>query len=366
MLKKFSVRNYKGFKERIELDLTQKREYGYNDFLINNGIVNKAVIYGKNASGKSNLGYAIFDIVAHLTEKLHSRRNSSYLNANTTNAIADFEYTFLFSGRILKYAYGKRSDMDLVYEKLYFDGKLVFDFNLDLNQLISSSLDVTDKIQWESRYEKVSAVKFLFTTFKFEADNPIVGLKDFVNSMLWFRRCDTLNNSIGFTSLPGNIDSFIYEKKLVFKLQEFFKENGINEKVSVEMENGVPMLKVKYARHNMLFNDVASSGTKALLLIFYWREVAFKNASFVFMDEFDAFYHHELAASIVKLLFEQSDFQTIFTTHNLSLLSNIKYRPDIYYQIKDNQIKNFPDSTDRIIRQAHNLEKMYKAGVFED
>jgi hypothetical protein len=69
MLKKFSVENFKGFKEKITLDIGTPSNYSFNSEIIENGCVTKGIIYGINSCGKSNLGLAIFDIITHLTEK---------------------------------------------------------------------------------------------------------------------------------------------------------------------------------------------------------------------------------------------------------------------------------------------------------
>ena len=52
MLKKFEVENFKGFSKRLVFDLTA-RDYEFNQNLTENGIVKKAIIYGKNGVGKS-------------------------------------------------------------------------------------------------------------------------------------------------------------------------------------------------------------------------------------------------------------------------------------------------------------------------
>ena len=83
------------------------------------------------------------------------------------------------------------------------------------------------------------------------------------------------------------------------------------------------------------------------------------------MDEFDAFYHFELAESIVKKLKEFTDTQIILTTHNTDLLSNDILRPDCYYWLNNGIVKPFNRLTDKELRQAHNLQKMYKAGAFD-
>lgn len=39
-------------------------------------------------------------------------------------------------------------------------------------------------------------------------------------------------------------------------------------------------------------------------------------------------------------------------------------RPDCYFLLKDNSIKAISELTEKELRQAHNLQKMYKAGAF--
>ena len=69
MLKKIYTKGFKGFKNGICIDLSNVKSYDFNTCAIRNSLVNKGIIYGKNASGKSNVGYAIFDIVSNLSDK---------------------------------------------------------------------------------------------------------------------------------------------------------------------------------------------------------------------------------------------------------------------------------------------------------
>ena len=69
MLKKIRIKNYKCFKD-LSFDLTAA-DYSFNPGLVRDNIVNKALIYGKNGSGKTSLGFAIFDLVQHLTDRMH-------------------------------------------------------------------------------------------------------------------------------------------------------------------------------------------------------------------------------------------------------------------------------------------------------
>ena len=68
MISKFIVKNFKGFDSSIIQDFSTNN-YSFNQSLIKNGLVNKAILYGKNGIGKSSLGIALFDITEHLIDK---------------------------------------------------------------------------------------------------------------------------------------------------------------------------------------------------------------------------------------------------------------------------------------------------------
>ena len=107
---------------------------------------------------------------------------------------------------------------------------------------------------------------------------------------------------------------------------------------------------------------VASTGTLNLELQYYWlKEMV--NAPFVFIDEFDAFYHHELSYAICRRLFGGTN-QLFLTTHDTYLLTNDLLRPDSFFYLKNNKIDALCDLTDKELRQGHNLEKLYRGGTF--
>lgn len=94
MIKSFSVRNYKSFKDEIVFDFGDIKDYKFNSHVIQNNLLNSAIIYGKNASGKSNLGLALFDITIHLIDKEQiPMQYSDYLNGNSDDfCIFDIPY----------------------------------------------------------------------------------------------------------------------------------------------------------------------------------------------------------------------------------------------------------------------------------
>lgn len=111
------------------------------------------------------------------------------------------------------------------------------------------------------------------------------------------------------------------------------------------------------------FFKIASTGTRSLSLFYYWY-IRMEKASFVFIDEFDAFYHFELSESVQRHLKKMSGVQIFTTTHNTDLMSNDLLRPDSYFLLENNRIKAISELTEKELRQAHNLQKMYKAGAF--
>ena len=95
MLKSFSVTNFKNFKNKLTIDFSLIRNYDFNTHLIKNQLINKSLIYGFNATGKSNLGFAIMDINNHLTDKTKlANHYINYLNADSSDSLATFEYVF--------------------------------------------------------------------------------------------------------------------------------------------------------------------------------------------------------------------------------------------------------------------------------
>jgi AAA15 family ATPase/GTPase len=109
MIYKFAVKNFKGFKDWLDFDFSDIKNYEFNPECILNGIVNKAVIYGHNGVGKSNLGLAIFDIVSNLTDKERGiEKYQNYLNADNANDMAEFLYVLKFDDDYIEYRYGKK------------------------------------------------------------------------------------------------------------------------------------------------------------------------------------------------------------------------------------------------------------------
>lgn len=372
MLVKFTVENYKNFKDPITLDFTETHDYRFNPKCSRNGLLSKVVIYGPNGAGKSNLGLALFDIVSLLTDKtkLPSQMDPiSFINADSNSGIAKFEYCFKKDNTCITYAYQKDSPTRLIYEELYIDGVKVFSYDFRKKTKDFARLDLIDaqNLNFEYFEQNFAILRYIANNTIQSPDSYVKFLMNFVSRMLWFRSLQD-NSYIGLTTGADNLNTWIIENDLVDDFQVFLREMaGIEMKLGVataEAPNKIQLLVEQHRKVPLIFGETASSGTRALELFFYWSR-RFNDVSFLFIDEFDAFYHFELARNVLKYVYELENVQAVFTTHNSYLASNDLLRPDCYFNLINGSLKSFADSTERELREGHNLEKMLRNGEFD-
>ena len=366
MLKKFSVENFKGFKEKITLDIGSPNNYNFNSELIEKGCVTKGIIYGINSCGKSNLGLAIFDLITHLTEKEKPLRSYDfYLNMSGRKSFAEFEYTFVFDNHEVIYHYCKTDVNTLKMESLSIDGKEViyYDFlSRDGFTLLEGSDTLNASIKNESPISRVKYVNNNSILTDAEENQVFKKFINFVDHMLLFYSLDSRGYE-GFMNGSESIAEGIVNSGKVKDFENFLRENGIEYNLYDCEVDGKKAIYCHFDNKDADFFKIASTGTRSLALFYYWY-IRMEQASFVFIDEFDAFYHFELSESVQKRLGKISGVQIFTTTHNTDLMSNDLLRPDCYFLLKDNKIKAISDLTEKELRQAHNLQKMYKAGAF--
>ncbi|MGL5259781.1 MAG: AAA family ATPase, partial [Lachnospiraceae bacterium] len=148
--------------------------------------------------------------------------------------------------------------------------------------------------------------------------------------------------------------------------QEFLNTMGIKcELLLKPLPDGQKEL---YFKHKRLvpFFETASSGTLSLIEL-YRRILIGRKSSILYMDEFDAFYHYEMAENVIRFFkMKYPECQIIMTTHNTNLMTNRIMRPDCLFILSQKgTITALCDSTERELREGHNLEKMYISGEFE-
>ncbi|MBQ7713851.1 MAG: ATP-binding protein [Oscillospiraceae bacterium] len=366
MLTKFSVENFKAFPGKLTLDLGRSGNYEFNTEVIRNGVVDKAVLYGFNGSGKSALGLALFDITIHLTDWTWIRESyEPYHNLdNPAGQPVAFAYSFLFDGTEVVYRYEKSDAETLLSETLLIGGREVLRYDF-LTHAGYVGLEGAETLDLAAEDSQISRVKYVRRNGILRANRETEAFKsfiDFVDRMLLFYSLDK-NKYQGFKGGSDSVGASIIKAGKTKEFEAFLQENNIRIRLEEKDVDGEKKLVARYQNRDFPFFRIISTGTKALTIFYYWY-IKMEEASFVFMDEFDAFYHFELAESVVKTVRRLPGTQVILTTHNTDLLSNDLLRPDCFFWLDEGRISPLCDLTEKELRRAHNLQKMFKAGAF--
>jgi len=368
VITKFTVSNFKSFNEEFVLDLEDTNGYSFNSECVKDGIVNNALVYGHNGVGKSNLAFAIFDIIGHLTDNRKDELEyQNYLNAYNKSKIAVFKYELLINSNKVVYEYHKSDYKTILYERFTINGQLFAKIDRNINDVASIGFLGAQNLKKQFNTENLSLLKYIKNNSILDRNNENETFESFfrfIEGMLFFR---SLKSNFFIGLMEGNIglSEYIINKRKVLDFQMFLNRAGIECKLTVIKELDKHVLAFDFNDKKIPFLSIASHGTITLILVYCWlQRINEENkVSFLFIDEFDAFYHHELSTLIIEEL-KKTGVQFILTTHNTSNISNDLLRPDCYFLMYKDQIRSLAKSTPKELREAHNIEKMYKAGSF--
>lgn len=374
MLTEFKVKGFKNFETELVFNLQCARDYEFNPEAVRDGVVKTGLIYGINGSGKSNLGYAMFDIIHHLTDKMQRQSHYNfYKNLDSKNEGVEFSYSFKIMGSTLVYRYTKVSLDSVVKETVLIDRVEVVHYDRNDNGSPFVQLKGAETLNVGLFDKKMSFLKFVRNNTQLEdnaTNRAFRNFLEFVDGMLFFASLKE-NEFMGFSSVPEFIFDRIVESEKLEELQEFLEGNGVKYRLqSVKSTDSAHKWDIgcKFKNGTVDIFGIASNGTKSLVLFFYWliqMQGAKCKPSFVFIDEFDAFYHSDAARRVVDML-KRLDVQVLLTTHDQTIMDNDLLRPDCYFTLANGKIASFSEMTTKDIRVAHNLQKMYAGGMFRE
>jgi AAA15 family ATPase/GTPase len=370
MLVQFSVKNFRNFESWFEIDLKSDRSYEFSKHVIQNDTVKHGVIYGTNGEGKSNLGLAIIDVTSHLTDNnLQPGLNTNYQNASSREKLAEFIYHFRFDGVDVVYKYGKEKCTSTIYEELTIDNITVVKFDRRKSTIATFNLSGAETLKNDFEGKDISPVRFLRSNSMLDK-NKINDVFDefirFVDGMVFFRTLSKLQEFYGQPVGKQRVSQAIIEQGKLKDFELFLNDSGVKCALKQSGAENEEIIEFDFGERSIEFSQVASTGTISLGNFYYWYlKLTSGEISFAYIDEFDAYYHFNLARHIVERI-SQTDCQSIITTHNSTLMSNNILRPDCYFVLSKKEIKALYELTDREIRKAHNLEKMYRSGAFDE
>ena len=403
MLIEFSVKNFLSFKEKVTLSLEKVigNENEENTFTFNNEeLLKTAVIYGANASGKSNL-------IKAFTTAILMVRNSSVIplggkwdilkpflfSEDTNNSPSEFE--FIFIANKIKYRYFFSADEDKIYKEsldAYYSQKPTNIFtrkNTTEYNFINSDRKTLESIASKNTENKLFLTSA--TTWNYEKTKD--AFLWFLNSIDTYGSFDSMldKDLINYSNNDEDLKKFtlkllketdIFIKDLRVSYEERDVENSSfiinNQKqgpiktksVKIALDHEITDSQIEKKIYTLDFED-ESSGTKILFALAPILKRAFEKTKIIIVDELEKSLHPALVKYIIKLFNNEKlntkNSQLIFTTHAISLLSLDLFRRDqIWFTEKDVLTGNselYPlDSFS--VRKEENIEKGYINGRY--
>ena len=367
MLKYFSVSGYKNFNDPIELDFSDVRDYRFSTECISNGLLSKIIVYGKNAAGKSNFANALFDICNLRIDFSKIEKDDFYLNVSNTKGYAEFRYVFQFGKNTVDYSYRKTPTWDLLYEKIIIDNELLVEYDRERPDCINAENLQKLLPNLGSGYKHMASLLYLIAgnmpyDIPYEMQHPTRKAVEFIYNLKmgisWEFMDSSLSRHIEHIIKVGRVDRF----------EDFLHTAGVNEKLVVHEDPSGKQVLYFDVKPPLPFYQAASSGTKALcgLFMLYVAARYDERPQMFILDEFDAFYHYELAEQIVRMFLSLPNVQVIFTSHNTLLLTNRYMRPDCCFIISNGRLVALPNATNMELREGHNLQKLFIGGEFSE
>ena len=407
MLLRFSVSNHLSIRDSQELLFTASSLKDPSDGLIdcsaapNESVVPAVVIYGANASGKSNLVDAI-TVMRHMVLRSHTEgdpgggvpRQAFRLDTESSRRPSRFEIDFVLDG--VRHHYGfEANDREFLSEWLYAFPKshrrslFVRDrddyrFGRDLkgrNSVIAgltrpNSLYVSAAAQ--NRHDQLSAVYGYFLSFHGFMGVGVAGPE----ASAWLANEDVDSRVIDFlgkidtgicdyrrreTDLPEEMRTFQRELfELVRKRSsESIEFDAEGKQVAVELGHRSPVGEPVFLDLNL-----ESAGTRRLLLVLSLVYRALDEGTPLAIDELDASLHTLAGSEILKLFCSPETnprgAQLIATTHDTNLMdASVLRRDQLWFTAKDaDGATHLYPLTDIRTRASDNFEKGYLQGRY--
>lgn len=402
MLIDFSVENFSSIKEKVTFSLKSTGSKKLYKNVINNSsssfpsLVKNAVIFGANASGKSNLIKSLFFIwkmVVHSHQfNIDSKipRVPYKFDEKTMKRPSKFDINFVYNN--IHYNYGfSCTENEITEEYLYQmiggkkkmifkrGGKNLFRFRRGptkqrkyANQTIPNVLYVSRATQLGNEQTK-PVFEFFSKSLHINSDPNIPSwrqytLKRIYNKPKMVKEIMNLLQKFDF----GGISDIIINreqnpvKQITLSSDESLPPNILN--FSENIYDIKFIHKVDGGSIPLELSEESSGTTKTFDLLGHILDTL-ETGSILIVDELDSSLHPEVAQFIIKLFASQhnkNNAQLIFTTHNTSFLDNTLLRKDqIYFCEKDpNKATELHCLSDFDIRQDANFEKAYKEGRF--
>ncbi len=411
MLVLFSVENFKSVRNKITLDLRASSDKIHEDYYVYTHtkpkmrILKLAMLYGPNASGKTNLLLALDFLRKIVIKNSVNKEEKIDRPAFALDKAKDtaFEITFIENDTLYEYNL-VFDDYCIKSESLQYYPKGISRkvFSRVLKENLNDQTGFNYQYEWTNAELKKSQKEFLEDTIhnqpilskisSLKYEGPIQEAKNwFFKRMLkllekemslnhLFINClDKKNNDCDkfkkiileqIQKADLDISNLIYEEEelkeeeIPDELQMFFKQKQIDSS-KVRVQSIISVHKTKDGTFALNFDD-ESSGTKRYSGLLSLLIKLLKNDSFISIDEIENALHIDLIKHfLILFLRNNKQSQMIFTTHNTSLLGerDIIRRDAVYLcKKKEDSSTDLYSVSDFSVRKEHSIESLYRKG----
>ncbi len=413
MLLDFRVKNYKSFVEdtvfTMEAAPKQKGlDYSLSEFKLKRQkikVLSSSVIYGPNASGKTNIIGAM-DSFRSIVSRGNIRNAEQYGSPNPASEMLElipnntlkephpvvFGVTFIEQDLLIKYELvidlGRFQEESykrkILKEQLAINNSIIFNREEKLN---IQNLDIIKEYLYDSfDNESISALAnnrlneeelFLTNGFKlFYSQNIVKIITDwFINKFMVICKADSLQLIKRFADPQKPT---VYVENTLNKAAKIFgiNSNAIGYEV-VEDGSSAKLCSIFKGQNNRNFSTMAaelfeSYGTIRFITIFPLVLKAIQTGSTLIVDEFDASIHPMALMNIINIFHNDEinihHAQLIFNTHNPFFLnSNLFRRDEIKFVERDDDshlsilyaLSDFGTTGDKGVRKHDDYMKHY-------
>lgn len=408
MLIEFSVENFLSINDRVTLSMVASKDKSHENNVIEYKDNKKelkalktAVIYGANASGKSNVLKAM-EFMSSFLKKSHEMQQGKRIGRiafklDRSNLKEPSKFDIIFRYKDIKYAYGfSVTEEEVVDEYLYYypNGRQSVIFERWDTKEYKFTIDIERQNELVGKFHSKNKL-YLSTASLWEYEKAKPPFK-------WI--CEKLNVIIDHSKLEGVTDNLISNNNKVKTLvKNFLKEadfdiedlvvsevpmkeefknhvlklfgDDIKEKFDLEAvlqvdtvrtgvdENGNPI------DVNFEFDEESEGTQKFFALIGPWIEVLL-DGSVLVVDELDIRLHTLLVRYLVELFHNPKinikNAQLIFTTHDVNILDLDMFRRDqIWFtEKKEDKSTDVYSLDDFGVRKDERVKNSYLQGKY--
>lgn len=370
MLVEFSVGNYLSFKDSVTFSMVASNIAQHKDThvfeLMNYKLVKSSVIYGANASGKSNLFKAMKfarDFIISSSKETQAKEEipvkKFLLSTETENEPSFFEFVFIQNNT--KYRYGFRANKSEIVDEWLFRAKKVKETKLFERsyQDIKIYKDFKEGKDLEPKTRPNALFLSVAAQFNGQISGAIIewienlfvisGLSKYISITLDIIKDKELKNKfLEILKIADlSIMNFEVKPKNLSEFAQVYFNALLDSGKKIELLPEIKTFHKKYDQNNKSSSDVEfdlkeneSKGTQNLFSILGPILHTLSAGKVLVVDEFDVNLHPLITRFLIKLFNSNNqnpkNAQLIFNTHDTNLLNNEIFRRDqIWFTEKD-------------------------------